>query len=132
VALHSFFFTSGAPLQTRVAHHVLTRITEPSFLARVESISAHLRSRLSSLRDKFPSLIPSDVRGRGLMLGLPFAKDEQPGQVIKLCRERGVLLLTCGNKTVRFVPSLIVSEEEVDKVCDVLESVLVLIQKENK
>jgi acetylornithine aminotransferase len=119
-------------LQTRVAHHVLTRLADPAFLSRVQSVSDRLRSRLSSLRAKFPSLIAADVRGRGLMLGLPFAKDDQPGQVIKLCRERGVLLLTCGNKTVRFVPSLIVTEDEVDHVGDVLESVLSLLQNGDK
>lgn len=42
-------------------------------------------------------------------------------------RERGVLVLSCGKQTIRFVPSLIATEQEVDKVVDVLESVLVVL-----
>jgi acetylornithine aminotransferase len=41
-----------------------------------------------------------------------------------MCRERGVFILTCGRNTLRFVPSLIVTEKEVDKAVDVLETVL--------
>lgn len=41
-----------------------------------------------------------------------------------MCRDRGVLLLTCGRNTLRFVPSLIVTEKEVDEAVNVLEGVL--------
>lgn len=38
-----------------------------------------------------------------------------------------MLVLSCGKQTVRFVPSLVASEQEVDKVVDVLESALVVL-----
>ena len=39
-----------------------------------------------------------------------------------------MLILTCGNATMRFVPSLTVTDAEIDHACDVLESVLVLLR----
>jgi len=114
----------GAPLQTRVACHVVERLTEPSFLTHVSSVSEHLKSRLVGLAEKYPSLVPSAVRGRGLILGLPLADAALPGKVAEMCRERGVLLLTCGRNTLRFVPSLIVTKDEVDLAVDVLDGVL--------
>ena len=77
--------------------------------------------------DLFPSVIAGPVRGRGLMLGLPFKKADQPGKISKLCRERGMLVLTCGNNTLRLVPSLIITKEEIEKACDIIESSLTLL-----
>ena len=68
--------------------------------------------------------MPSKVRGKGLILGLPLANAQLPGRVAEMCREKGVLFLTCGRNTLRLVPSLIVSEKEVDSAMEVLESVL--------
>jgi len=47
-----------------------------------------------------------------------------------LMRERGVLVLSCGKSTVRFVPSLVVSEEEVERCVDTLESCLIVMNRE--
>jgi acetylornithine aminotransferase len=122
--------SSGGPLQTRVAHHVLTRLTSPEFMPEVKSLGASLASRLSALPSLFPRLIAAPPRGRGLILGLPFTRDEYAQRVLKLARERGLLLLGCGNATVRFVPSLVVTEEEIEQCVDVLESCLVVLNRE--
>ncbi|GAA5854273.1 hypothetical protein JCM8547_001760 [Rhodosporidiobolus lusitaniae] len=120
----------GQPLQTRVAHHVVSRLATPSFLSSVSSVGSSLHSRLSALPSLFPRLISGPPRGRGLILGLPFNSDNYVQRVVKLMRERGVLVLSCGKQTVRFVPSLTVSEEEVEKCVDVLESCLVVLNRE--
>ncbi|GAA6020998.1 hypothetical protein JCM8202_003811 [Rhodotorula sphaerocarpa] len=117
----------GQPLQTRVAHHVVSRLATPSFLSHVSTVGARLHARLSSLHTLFPRLVASPPRGRGLILGLPFHRDEYVQKIVRLMRERGVLVLSCGKQTVRFVPSLVASEQEVDKVVDVLESALVVL-----
>ena len=114
----------GAPLQTRVAHHVLSRITAPALLSHVRSVGNLLQSRLDDISKGYPDLVAGHIRGRGLMLGLPMTRPEYPGQLVKLARERGVLLLTCGQSTVRFVPSLIISEDEIERICGVVQKVL--------
>ncbi|KAK4053955.1 acetylornithine aminotransferase [Microbotryomycetes sp. JL221] len=119
----------GGPLQTRIGHHVLSRIAEPEFLSTVQKRSKHLLDRLNTLPDLFPRLVAGQPRGRGLIVGLPMANDTYVQQVIKHSRERGLLLLSCGKSTVRFVPSLIVTDEEVERCCDILESVLVIMNQ---
>lgn len=93
-------------------------------MAHVHEVGSHLKERLDTLASKYPSLVPSEIRGRGLMLGMPLANAQLPGQVVELCREKGVLFLSCGRNTLRFVPSLIVTKAEVDQAVDVLDSVL--------
>lgn len=80
----------------------------------------------------FPRLVAGAPRGRGLILGLPFKRDEYVQKVVRLMRERGVLVLSCGKQTIRFVPSLIATEQEVDKVVDVLESALVVLNRQEE
>ena len=92
--------------------------------------SASLTARLSALPSLFPRLIAGPPRGRGLILGLPFTRDEYASRVLKLARERGVLLLGCGKATIRFVPSLVVDEAEIEKCVDVLESCLIVLNRE--
>lgn len=90
--------------------------------------SAYLISRLSLLPKWFPEILQTDIRGKGLILGLGFKDDKAPGQMISMARERGVLLLTAGTDAVRLVPSLNVNKEEVDFCVDVLESCLSILR----
>ena len=131
-AYRIFCSGSGQPLQTRVAHHVVSRLATPSFLSHVSTVGAHLHSRLEALPTLFPRLVAGAPRGRGLILGLPFKRDEYVQKVLRLMRERGVLVLSCGKQTIRFVPSLIATEQEVDKVVDVLESALVVLNRQEE
>ncbi|MAJ97154.1 MAG: hypothetical protein CMI56_00880, partial [Parcubacteria group bacterium] len=65
----------------------------------------------------------SDVRGRGLMVGCEFAETVPKGTsgaISKACYERGMLLLPTGHReTLRFVPSLVVTESEVEECLDI-------------
>lgn len=69
------------------------------------------------------------------MLGIPFNESvlpDAPGRAVKMCRERGVLLLTAGRDAIRLVPSLNVRREDVGLCVDVLESVLGEMQRETE
>lgn len=104
---------------------------EPSFFPNVLSLSTTLMARLAALPAAFPTILHGAPRGRGLILGLPFKNDELVGQVVKHARERGLLLLSCGKATVRFVPSLIVTQDEVNRCVDILESCLTVMAREH-
>lgn len=78
--------------------------------------------------EQYPTLLNGPVRGRGLIQGLPCKSAEIPGKIVKACRERGLLVLSCGNNTVRFVPSLTITKEEVERACDILEGALSTIE----
>lgn len=93
----------------------------------MHSVGAHLQGRASALPQLFPAILQPELRGRGMILGLGFRNPEDPGRLVKLARERGVLLLTAGKDAVRLVPSLNVAKDEVDVAIDVIESSLGLM-----
>lgn len=111
-------------LATRLGHHVVTRLSAPTFKSHIAAVATHLDARLSALPSYFPSLIAPPMRGRGLIRAIPFNDTSLPSKVVNAARLRGVLLLTAGKDAVRLVPSLNVQRAEVDLAVDVMESVL--------
>ncbi|AAW41137.1 acetylornithine transaminase, putative [Cryptococcus deneoformans JEC21] len=117
----------GQPLACAMGVHVLERLSAPAFLDNLQSTSAYLGKKAEKLPQLFPSLI-KEIRGRGLIRGIAFKDESKPGELVKLARERGVLLLTAGKDAVRLVPALVVSKEECDKAMGVIESCLHIIE----
>jgi 4-aminobutyrate aminotransferase len=66
---------------------------------------------LGQLRSRFEGLI-TDVRGRGLMIGVEFDTAEHAEEVQWAAFQRGLLVLECGKTSVRMSPALTVSEAE--------------------
>ncbi|EFP82310.2 uncharacterized protein PGTG_07707 [Puccinia graminis f. sp. tritici CRL 75-36-700-3] len=124
----------GAPLQTAIAKHVLERICKESFMDQVRGTSEVLKKELNRLVAEYPNILTGPVRGRGLIMGLEVknlqsedhAKQSEPtiSQIINLSRQNGLLLLSCGQSIIRFVPSLIISHSEVSQMILILEKVL--------
>jgi len=77
-----------------------------------------------------------DVRGKGLMLAVEIVKDKQSktpvskerDRVVELAFEKGVLLLGCGETSVRLSPPLVVSQQQADYAMDVLEQCIAQIE----
>ncbi|KAK6074556.1 Acetylornithine aminotransferase, mitochondrial [Seiridium cupressi] len=111
----------GNPMASRLAHYVLSRLTDPELQKGVIDKSNLLRKRFDQLRERFPDLI-SEVRGKGLILGLQLTQDPTP--IIKAARERGLLIISAGTNTLRFVPALTISVEEIDSGLNILEQAI--------
>jgi 4-aminobutyrate aminotransferase len=80
----------------------------------VDNAAARGDQALAGLRpliDRFDGLV-TDVRGKGLMLGVEFDTAEHAEEVQWACFERGLLVLECGKASVRLAPALVVSEAE--------------------
>lgn len=107
----------GNPMACRVAHHMVSRLSDAALQAGVAAKSDVFREGFRRLRDAHPDLV-GEVRGRGLILGLQLAEDPSP--VVKAARERGLLVITAGTNTLRFVPSLTVTEDEIREGLDIL------------
>ena len=81
-----------------------------------------------------------DVRGRGLMIGIEIVKDkatrepavELRNRVETLAFERGLIMLGCGETSLRLSPPLIVSKEEATVALDILEEALTQAEKEHE
>ncbi|KAF2154203.1 mitochondrial acetylornithine aminotransferase [Myriangium duriaei CBS 260.36] len=114
----------GNPLACRLAHYIVGRLSDPELQRSVLDKEQIFRSRFDALRRKYPDTI-AEVRGRGLILGLQLKGDPTP--VVTAARERGLLIITCGTNTLRFVPPLIITEEEINKGMDVLEEAMAVV-----
>ena len=72
-----------------------------------------------------------DVRGLGLMIGVDFEDaDHNPDgifrdRVMQKSFEKGLLLLSCGESTLRFCPPLIVTQEQIATAVEIFESAVV-------
>jgi 4-aminobutyrate aminotransferase len=81
-----------------------------------------------------------DVRGRGLMIGIELVKDKasrEPATALRnrvetLAFERGLMLLGCGETSLRLSPPLIVSENEATVALDILEDALTVVEQEHE
>jgi 4-aminobutyrate aminotransferase len=83
--------------------------------------------RLQTWVGRYPTV--GEVRGRGLMIGVEIVKDQQSrtpvgpmrDRIVELAFERGLLILGCGETTIRLCPPLIVKREEAEIALDILE-----------
>jgi 4-aminobutyrate aminotransferase len=79
----------------------------------------------------------SAVRGRGLMIGVDIAgnphsrgkNSEARDKLVEICFENGLLILPCGDRSVRFSPPLVVTRKEAELALDIFESSLVELEK---
>lgn len=100
----------GNPLAMAVAGAVLTEVLAPGFLAEVQQKALRLKQGLAGLKDQFPGII-EEVRGQGLLAGL---KLKTPvADVVKAAIAEKLLLVGAADNTVRLLPPLNVSDEEV-------------------
>jgi acetylornithine/succinyldiaminopimelate/putrescine aminotransferase len=63
-----------------------------------------------------------EIRGRGLLAGLDLVPPV--GDAVAACRERGLLVLTAGDNTLRLAPALVVSEKEIAEACGIIDVAL--------
>ncbi len=104
----------GNPFACGVALAVCRTLEQENLLAQVQARGEQLRAGLQAIASQYPNLI-SEVRGWGLINGLVINPDVEltAPQIVNAAIAEGLLLVPAGPKVVRFVPPLIVSEEEV-------------------
>jgi len=102
----------GNPMGAAVARAALAKLSSPAVLMNVERQAHDLRAGLARI-DKALGVF-AEIRGRGLMLGAvlkaPYAG--RAGEVLDLAAAHGLLLLQAGPDVLRFVPPLILSDED--------------------
>lgn len=108
----------GNPLACRLAHYIFSRLSDPDLQSSVQEKEDIFRRHFTRLQEKFPGRIV-EIRGRGLILGLQV--DSDPTPIVTAARERGLLIITCGTNTLRFVPPLTISEDEIEEGFGILE-----------
>lgn len=111
----------GNPLACAAVSKVIDLFEEQDVLANVNRVGAYLEKRLNELAAEFSCV--ETRRGAGLMQGLVFGCSV--GDIITEAMERGLVLINAGTNIIRFVPSLVITEENVDDMITILrESIL--------
>ena len=111
-------------------------IIEREAMANAGSVGGFMMERLRGWLRSHP--IVGDVRGRGLMIGIEIVKDkatrepapELRNRIETLAFERGLMVLGCGETTIRLAPPLVLSKEEATVALDLLEEALAQVEKE--
>jgi 4-aminobutyrate aminotransferase len=103
-------------------------LIEDGLIKNAGEVGNYLKESLAQLRSRHPRM--SDVRGLGLMIGVEFAQNDGKlntkfrDQVMAKSFDQGLLLLSCGESTIRFCPPLIVKRDEVDTAVGIFDAVL--------
>jgi 4-aminobutyrate aminotransferase len=106
-------------------------------IANAARVGETIMKRLEGWKQTHP--LVGDVRGRGLMIGIELVDDKATrapagkwrDRLEMLAFERGLMILGCGENTIRLCPPLIVSENEATVALDILEDALAQAEKEH-
>ncbi len=108
----------GGPLAMAVGNAVLDVMTGEGFFEQVRRVAGTMQQGMESLKGRYPELV-LDVTGSGLLRGLRMKDDPIPLRA-KLS-ERGLLVGTAGNNTLRLAPPLVVTEDDVREAIDIID-----------
>jgi len=118
----------GGPLVSMAAIEVFKRLKRRSFLKSVSEKGEYLLNKLHFLKKTNPDLI-KESRGLGLMVGVELKI--KADQLLPLFYERGVLACTAGDKVIRAVPPLIITQRQLDTFIEIFADILKQVQKKN-
>lgn len=110
----------GGPLLAHVAHHVVQRLADPALLAHVRETGEWLGEQLQGIAQRTGAV--RSVRGKGLMWGMDV--HEPASAVIARAFEQGLLLVSAGDHTLRFLPPLVITRDELSAGLAILETAL--------
>jgi acetylornithine/succinyldiaminopimelate/putrescine aminotransferase len=110
----------GGPFVATVAKHVFDRLSDPALLARVRENGAWLGEQLRELALRREEI--RAVRGAGYLWGIDVTG--AAGEIVANAREAGLLILTAGDYTLRLLPPLIATREELAHGLELLEGAL--------
>ena len=115
----------GNPVAAAAGVAVLNTMLAPGFFDTVRERSSSFVQQLEGLVERFPQFC-GEVRGQGMLLGLVLTdKGIHHGpEIVRQMFERGILINFAGMQALRFIPPLIVSQEEIDRVVVELGQVL--------
>ena len=117
----------GNPLCCAAALATL-ELVENEYCANAAEVGEYFINQLKKLQGKYEFI--GEVRGKGLFIGIELVENRESkkpakalaGRLIDRAFHNGLLLLTCGVSTVRFMPPLLVSRDQIDEAMAILEA----------
>ncbi len=123
--------TWGANLVDMVrSKKIMEIIEEDNLVENARTVGEYLKDNLYKLQAEFPNLI-SNARGLGLMCAFDFSDGNVRNEFVKQCYSEKLIMLGCGQKSVRFRPSLTVTNSDIDDGLKIIKKVLFLMSSNN-
>jgi acetylornithine/succinyldiaminopimelate/putrescine aminotransferase len=110
----------GSPLAIAAANATVKTMLQEGILEHCRKMGDYFLLQLKKLQQKHK--IIKEVRGKGLMLAAQL--NIEGGDIVNECLQRGLLIISAGGKTLRFVPPLIITTQDVDQAIKVLDEVM--------
>lgn len=95
-------------------------IRDEGLLEKAEVTGKHLLYRIEALQDEFSGFV-SNARGRGLLCAFDLPSSDDRNKLIEKIMDNGALILGCGEKSIRFRPSLNISTDNIDRGIEIIE-----------
>ena len=106
----------GNPLACAAALAFLRVLIEERLVEKAEERGGYFHQQLEKIKEEFHLI--KEVRGKGLMVGMELYSGAR--EVVKECRERGLLINCAAGNTLRFLPPLIVQKEDINRALEIL------------
>lgn len=116
----------GNHLACAAAKATLEAIIEEGLVERSMHMGEYFRDRLLELSSKYTVI--KEVRGMGLMVGAELKIE--CSDIVNMAREEGILINCAHDTVLRFLPPLVIEKEELDRVVEVLDTILSEIEGE--
>jgi acetylornithine/succinyldiaminopimelate/putrescine aminotransferase len=110
----------GNPLACAVAKVSLETILNDGLCERSRKMGAFLIEKLSGLREKHDLI--EEIRGKGLMIGVDL-KYGRASEIVELCTKKGLLINATSENTLRFLPPLTITRDEINHAVSILDDV---------
>jgi 4-aminobutyrate aminotransferase len=125
----------GNPVSCAAASAVIDVIEEEKLMENAIKVGDYTMKRFREMAEKIELI--GDVRGKGLMIGVELVrnrKSKEPAvkeleSFLINCFKRGVAVISCGVSSIRIAPPLNISIELMDKALNIMEEVLLEIDK---
>lgn len=111
----------GNPFVCAAVSKVFDLYEKERIIEHVREVGAYLERKLNALVEKYDFL--TERRGKGLMQGLEVS-GRPAGEIVNHALENGLIIITAGTNVLRFVPPLVITEENVDHMIEKLEKSL--------
>ncbi len=111
----------GNPLACAVGNAVIDHVLEDGFLAHVEKMGQVLNRHMQQLMQKYPDLVV-DVRGKGLMAGMKIKPPIR--DFVANLRNHKLLCVGAGDNVLRFLPPLIIDEDDIEEAFEKISAAL--------
>jgi acetylornithine and succinylornithine aminotransferases len=114
----------GNPFATAVGLTVLTTLIEERLPDRADRMGRLLVAEMEKIRARRGAAVKA-VRGRGCLIGMDLVPPV--ADVLGACRDRGLLVLTAGDNTLRLAPSLVLDEKDVARGVSIIDEALAAV-----